>query len=121
MAHETVEIQILQEKQNKEFITPIQLQLIELLDRNGSMSRRDFCNAFGFETYDTEYTRKYTRTGKRIETKYYDKKIVTQHKQRTTIYDNLIKLQKRKIVEKYSENNGKRGRPLVLWRLKNNN
>ncbi|TFG08740.1 MAG: hypothetical protein EU539_01445 [Promethearchaeota archaeon] len=37
---------------------------------------------------------------------------------RTTIYDNLIKLQKRKVVEKFSRNNGKRGRPLVFWKLK---
>ena len=36
---------------------------------------------------------------------------------RTTIYDNLIKLQKRKLVEKFTRNNGKRGRPLVLWKL----
>ena len=38
---------------------------------------------------------------------------------RTTIYDNLLKLQKRKIIEKFTRNNGKRGRPLVFWKLKN--
>ncbi len=37
---------------------------------------------------------------------------------RTTIYDNLIKLHKRKVVEKFTRNNGKRGRPLVFWKLK---
>ncbi len=37
---------------------------------------------------------------------------------RTTIYDNLVKLQKRKLIEKYSRSNGKRGRPLILWKLK---
>ncbi len=37
---------------------------------------------------------------------------------RTTVYDNLIKLHKRKVVEKFTRNNGKRGRPLVLWKLK---
>lgn len=36
---------------------------------------------------------------------------------RTTIYDNLLKLQKRKLVEKFTRNNGKRGRPLVHWKL----
>ena len=36
---------------------------------------------------------------------------------RTTIYDNLLKLQKRKVIEKFTRNNGKRGRPLVLWKL----
>ncbi len=37
---------------------------------------------------------------------------------RTTIYDNLLKLQKRKVVEKFGDNNGERGRPLVYWQLK---
>jgi len=37
---------------------------------------------------------------------------------RTTIYDNLIKLQKRKVVEKFIKNSGERGRPVVFWKLK---
>jgi len=37
---------------------------------------------------------------------------------RTTIYDNLVKLQKRKVIEKFSRNNGKRGRPLIFWKIK---
>jgi predicted transcriptional regulator len=37
---------------------------------------------------------------------------------RTTIYDNLLKLQKRKIIQKSRDNNGERGRPLVYWKLK---
>ncbi len=37
---------------------------------------------------------------------------------RTTIYDNLLKLQRRKLIEKFSRNNGRRGRPLVFWRIK---
>ncbi|MFX1569018.1 MAG: hypothetical protein ACFFCV_11705 [Promethearchaeota archaeon] len=37
---------------------------------------------------------------------------------RTTIYDNLIKLQKRKLIEKFSRTDGKRGRPLVFWKLR---
>jgi len=37
---------------------------------------------------------------------------------RTTIYDNLVKLQKRKLIEKFSRIDGKRGRPLVFWKLK---
>jgi predicted ArsR family transcriptional regulator len=36
---------------------------------------------------------------------------------RTTVYDNLIKLHKRKLVAKFTRSNGKRGRPLVLWKL----
>ena len=37
---------------------------------------------------------------------------------RTTIDDNLVKLQKRKLIEKFSRNNGGRGRPLVFWKFK---
>jgi predicted ArsR family transcriptional regulator len=37
---------------------------------------------------------------------------------RTTIYDNLVKLQKREKVKKYSRNNGKRGRPKTYWDIK---
>ncbi len=37
---------------------------------------------------------------------------------RTTIYDNLIKLQKRKRIEKYSRNNGRIGRPSVFWKMR---
>ena len=37
---------------------------------------------------------------------------------RTTIYDNLIKLQKIKLIEKFSRNDGQRGRPLVFWKMK---
>ena len=36
---------------------------------------------------------------------------------RTTIYDNLLKLQKRKLIEKFGDNNGMRGRPLVYWKV----
>ncbi len=40
---------------------------------------------------------------------------------RTTVYDNLLKLQKWKIIERFSFNNGLRGRPVIYWKLKNNN
>ena len=36
---------------------------------------------------------------------------------RTTIYDNLLKLQKEKLVEKFTRNDGNRGRPLVFWKI----
>lgn len=37
---------------------------------------------------------------------------------RTTIYDNLNKLQKKRVVEKFTRNDGTRGRPLVFWKVK---
>ncbi|MBY9005770.1 MAG: hypothetical protein KGD63_03345 [Candidatus Lokiarchaeota archaeon] len=39
------------------------------------------------------------------------------NKPRTTIFDNLIILLKRKIVEKFTRNDGKIGRPNVYWKL----
>lgn len=38
---------------------------------------------------------------------------------RTTVFDNLVKLEKMGIVEKYSKNKGYRGRPKEYWKLKN--
>lgn len=38
-------------------------------------------------------------------------------KKRITIYDNLIKLKERNIVNKKPYNNGKCGRPIILWYL----
>ena len=40
------------------------------------------------------------------------------NKARTTIYDNLVKLQELDIVEFYTKNEGN-GRPKVYWKLKN--
>ncbi len=37
---------------------------------------------------------------------------------RTTIYDNLVKLQKKKLIEKFSRNDGNRGRPRVFWKFR---
>ena len=72
--------------ESKELLSPIQNNLIKILQKNGPMTRRDLVNQL--------------------------------HTPRTTIYDNLIKLQKRKVVEKSIRNNGKRGRPQVFWKLK---
>ena len=91
-----------------------QLKLINLLNDNGPMHRDQICEALGFEQYDYEYIKKYTRTGTMI----HQKQVITQYKKRTTVYDDLTKLQKRKIVEKFSKKNGKRGRPPVYFKLK---
>ena len=70
----------------KEYLTPIQYNLIRKLQNNGPLTRRDLVKVL--------------------------------NSPRTTIYDNLLKLQKRKLIEKFTRNNGMRGRPLVFWRLK---
>lgn len=39
---------------------------------------------------------------------------------RTTIYDNLVQLQKEKLVMKFSRNTGIRGRPYIFWYIPKN-
>jgi len=70
----------------KEYLSPIQFNLIKALKEVGPLTRSDLV-----------------------------KELKTP---RTTIYDNLVKLQKRKLIEKFSRNNGERGRPLVFWKFK---
>jgi len=71
--------------EEKEYISPIQHNLIETLEEKGPLTRKDLVNHL--------------------------------NSPRTTVYDNLIKLQKRKLIQKFSKNNGTKGRPLVFWRL----
>lgn len=77
---------ILKKYEKAEFLTPLQDNLIKILNEEGPITRRSLV--------------------KLLETP------------RTTIYDNLAKLEKRKVVERTLRNNGKRGRPIVLWKLK---
>jgi len=79
-------IEIKNEINSKEYLTPIQYNLIKNLQNIGPTTRRDLVKVL--------------------------------NSPRTTIYDNLLKLQKRKLIEKFTRNNGMRGRPLVFWRLK---
>ncbi|MHA2007441.1 MAG: helix-turn-helix domain-containing protein [Promethearchaeota archaeon] len=69
----------------KDFLSPIQNNLLKSLEETGPSTRRELVN--------------------------------TLNTPRTTIYDNLVKLQKRRLIEKFSRNDGKRGRPQVYWRL----
>ncbi len=70
----------------KDYVSPIQNNLIKTLEKNGPLTRKELVNEL--------------KTA------------------RTTIYDNLIKLQKQKMIEKFTRNDGKRGRPLVFWKIK---
>ena len=78
-------IEIKNEINSKEYLTPIQYNLIKNLQNIGPTTRRDLVKVL--------------------------------NSPRTTIYDNLLKLQKRKLIEKFTRNNGMRGRPLVFWKL----
>ena len=70
----------------KEFLSPIQSNLLKTLETTGPLTRKDLV--------------------KHIKTP------------RTTIYDNLVQLQKQKLIEKFTRSDGKRGRPLVFWKTK---
>ncbi len=70
----------------KDFLSPIQQNLLKTLEKTGPSTRNDLV--------------KHLNTA------------------RTTIYDNLVKLQKSKLIEKFSRTDGKRGRPLVFWKIK---
>ncbi|MHA2183673.1 MAG: hypothetical protein ACXADU_00970 [Promethearchaeota archaeon] len=70
----------------KDFLSPIQSNLLKTLEVTGPLTRKDLVN--------------------QLKTP------------RTTIYDNLVQLQKRKLIEKFTRSNGKRGRPLVFWKVK---
>ena len=70
----------------KDFLSPIQQNLLKTLETTGPSTRKDLV--------------KHLNTA------------------RTTIYDNLMKLQKRKLIEKFSRIDGRRGSPLVFWKIK---
>ena len=72
--------------ESKDFLSPIQYNLLKTLNMVGPSTRKDLVNQLNTP--------------------------------RTTIYDNLVKLQKRKLIEKFSRIDGKRGRPLVFWKIK---
>jgi len=77
---------VISDLEKKDFFTPLQNNLIKILENNGPITRRELVRNLKIP--------------------------------RTTIYDNLLKLQKKKMIERFSRNNGTRGRPLVFWRIK---
>ena len=81
----------LMENNNEEIFSPLQMNLINLLKRNGSMTRAEIVQKM----------------------RYNDGRNVP----RTTCYDNLMGLMSINIVYKYSRPTNARGRPLVYFRL----
>jgi len=67
------------------FLSQTQWDLIQLLEAEGPMKRRDIMEELGLAW--------------------------------TTTYDNLEKLQKRELVEKFKKIHG-RGRPYIFWKIK---
>ncbi len=98
MANKTEKIEI---PQRQQYLTPLQHSILEKLNEFGPKTRNELCKKFGLRKHKAIYTDPYEQ---------YDK--------RTTIYDNLVKLQNRKLIEKFSKSNGKRGRPNIYWQIK---
>lgn len=110
MASKTVKKEIPEQQQ---YLSPLQLRILELLKESGSMTRPQICEEFRYGKHQVKvsiYPDKKHPLRKR-------RKTIEQYDKRTTIYDNLVKLQKRRLIEKHSRNHGKRGRPLVYWKI----
>ena len=99
----------------QQYITPIQGSILEKLTEFGPMNRDQLCEEFGFGKHKTVSTDKYLLREKGL--RYQE--VNEQYNRRTTIYDNLVKLENRKLVENFTKSNGKRGRPPVYWKIKN--
>lgn len=96
------------------YLSPFQIILFEILKEHGPMTRDQICEKFGYKKRKVIQTDKYLlrKRGLHIRNEY------ERYDQRSTIYYNLVKLQKRKLVEKFSKNNGERGRPKIFFKLK---
>lgn len=99
---------------NLQGLSPLQIILFNLLKEKGPMTRDQLCKEFGFKKRKVIRVDKYLLREKRIR---YEQEY-EQYDHRSTIYDNLVKLQKKKLVEKSSKSNGRRGRPKVYWKVK---
>lgn len=91
-------------------LEPIQQRIINALKKNGAMSRNEICEGFGFKTHI------YDQIVVSPSKKKYHYKLEQYHK-KTTIYDNLVKLEKKGIVERFNKNNGKVGASVKMWKL----
>jgi len=93
-------------------LTEIQQDILNTLRRE-TLTRDEICELLGCERYLYKYNRyRYHHKKEIIKTLSRD-----SFYGRTTIYDNLYKLLKRGLVEKFCKSNGKRGRPTVYWKL----
>ena len=95
-------------------LSEIQLKLLDLLKINGDLKREDICEHLGFESYALEYN--YYYPSRNLRKSIQQRKLQMHHK-RTTVQNNLVKLEKRGLVSKYQKHNGKRGRPKTMWKI----
>lgn len=74
--------------ENGEIFSPLQKEMIALLEKNGPMTRKDIV-----QSVDAP---------------------------RSTVYDNLMRLQRFNLIKKFSRPTNTRGRPLVFFKLVGN-
>lgn len=110
MVSKNLEKEIMTQNHN---LSQFQLRILELLRENGPMTRDQLCEEFGFKKRKAMQTNKYLLRERGL----HYRKVIERYDKRTTIHDNIVKLQKRNLVEKFSKNNGKRGRPLIFYKL----
>lgn len=91
-------------------LTPIQQKIIDVLKKHGEMSRNEICEDFGYKTHI--YEQIVVSPSKK---KYHSKFV--QYYGRTTIYDNLVKIEEKGLVERFNRNNGKCGASIKMWKL----
>jgi predicted transcriptional regulator len=71
--------------ENGEIFSPLQKEMINLLEKNGPMTRADIVRSVDSP--------------------------------RTTVYDNLMRLQNFNLIKKFSRPTNSRGRPLIFFKL----
>lgn len=100
------------------YLSPIQLRLIEHLREKGPMTRDQICEEFGYGKHKVVIIDSYIDQHERLRRKNVICRVIERYDKRTTIHDNLLVLQNRELVEKFSRSNGKRGRPPVFFKIK---
>ena len=107
------------------YLSSFQLRLLELLREKGHMTRDQICEVFGYGKHEVVLTDPNSRIYKgssycssRNSEGSSSCRVIEQYDKRTTIHDNLLVLQNRELVEKFSRSNGKRGRPPVFFKIK---
>lgn len=103
---------------DQQYLAPLQYSILEKLKEFGPMTRDQLCEEFGFGKHKVVFTEPYLDYHGRIIRSNVIRREMEQYDKRTTLYDNLEKLEKRKLVERFSRSNGKRGRPPVHWKIK---
>lgn len=98
------------------FDSESQKDIYDILALNGATTRDEICHLFDFDKYIYRHSRYISEIGRSRHTPYFTER--ETYNRRTTVFDNLDKLLERGLIEKFTKNNGTRGRPPVYWKIK---